>query len=122
MVSPLSTCAKIGSSKARAPLGEPVSRRSRARSIAARSSRMRASWLRAVSMAFRKHASARARSGSGRLSAMSPSTRCKSASQNRSPRLLDKGESFLERCAGACRIARREGSLGKARQDQRVHQ
>jgi hypothetical protein len=36
------------------------------------------------------------------------------------PRLLDKGESFLERCAGACRIARREGSLGKARQDQRV--
>ena len=53
MVSPPSTCARIGFNKARAPLGEPVSRRSR--------------------------------SGSGRLSAISPSTRCKSASQNAPP-------------------------------------
>ena len=54
VVSPPSIAARIGSSSARGSLRAPASRHSRARSVAARSSSMRASCPWAISMALRK--------------------------------------------------------------------
>ncbi len=85
VVAPPSIVARIGSGSARGSRSEPESRHSRARCVAARSSNERASWPRAIAMAWRKHACARGRSGSGRSSAIRPSRRCNSASQQRSP-------------------------------------
>ncbi len=85
VVAPPSIVARIGSGSARGSRSEPESRHNRARSVAARCSNERASWPRAIAMAWRKHACARGRSGCGRSSAIWPSRRCNSASRQRSP-------------------------------------
>jgi hypothetical protein len=72
----------------------PETGQRRARSVAARSSRSRASCSRAISMAFRKQVSARSRSSAA--SAIRPSTRCKSASQKRPPDCSTKVKARLQ--------------------------
>ena len=107
VASPPSICARIGSNSARGSLGEPVSRQRRARSIAARSSSRR-DFLAAGDVDRFEETSFRPRpvrlQGRERDLALN-------AMQVRKPeplaRLIDKGESLLQRRFGARSIAGR---------------
>src|SRR6185312_1294043 len=81
VVSPPSMWLRIGSIKARTSSSALAPCHRRPRSVAARNSSRRASWLLAISIALWKQASARPRSGSARRSASCPDMRCRSASQ-----------------------------------------